>query len=133
MRKYETVIIIPPNLGEAAVDAVVTGVEADIRDRCGGQNLAVNRWGKQNLAYPIRKFTEGYYVLYEYESDGQEVIGQLQGRLRINEGIVRFLTIRRDEELRTEARLKERTAKRKKHGDDMDDSDSFGEDYSDVE
>lgn len=132
MRKYETVIIIPPNLGEAAVDAVVAGVEADIRDRCGGQNLAVNRWGKQNLAYPIRRFTEGYYVLYDYESDGQEVIAQLQGRLRINEGVVRFLTVRRDEELRTEARLKERSAKRKKHAGD-DESDSFGDDYSDGE
>ena len=133
MRKYETVIIIPPNLGEAAMDAVVTGVEADVRDRCGGQNLVVNRWGKQNLAYPIRKFTEGYYVLYEYESDGQEVIGQLHGRLRINEGVVRFLTVRRDEELRTEARLKERAAKRKKHSGDTDESDSFGDDYSDNE
>ena len=133
MKQYETTIVIPPNLSDTEVEAIVTGIEADIRDRCGGSNLVVNRWGKQSLAYPIRKFTEAYYVLYEYESDSKDLVSQLQGRLRINEGIIRFLTIRRDEERRTEARLKEKLAKRKRHGEDLDEGDAFGEDYPDAE
>ena len=114
MRQYETMIILPPNLGEGELDEAITGVETEITDRFGGQNLNVDRWGKKSLAYPIRKFADGYYVLYEYESDVSDLVSQLQSRLRINESIMRFLTIRRDEERQTEARIKPRQAKKKR-------------------
>jgi len=122
MRQYETMIILPPNLGESELEQAVAGVETDLRERFGGQNVTVDRWGKKTLAYPIRKFADGYYVLYEYESDVADLVTQLQNRLRINESVMRFLTIRRDEELRTESRIKERQVKRRRfHPDDHDD------------
>jgi small subunit ribosomal protein S6 len=114
MRHYETVVILPPNLGEAPIEEVVTTVEKELTDRFGAQAVTVNRWGRQTLAYPIKKFKEGYYVLYEFDSDRDDTISGLEARLRINESIIRFLTVRRDEEKRTAERLAARIAKRKK-------------------
>ncbi len=129
MRHYETVVILPPNLGETALEETLTGVEKELVERFGAQQLAVNRWGKQNLAYPIRKFKEGYYILYEYDSEREDTISGLEARLRINESVIRFLTVRRDEELRTAERMKVRCAKRKKNeGMDSGELGSYDED-----
>ncbi len=115
MRHYETVVILPPNLRETVLDEAVTGVEKELAERFGARGVTVNRWGRQNMAYPIRKFKEGYYVLYEYDSEREDTVSGVEARLRINESVMRFLTIRRDEEFRTAERMKARSAKRKKH------------------
>jgi len=114
MRHYETVVILPPNLGETALEEVVVTLEKELSGRFGAQAVTVNRWGKQTLAYPIQKYKEGYYVLYEYDSDKEDTISGMEARLRINESVIRFLTVRRDEEKRTAERLAARIAKRKK-------------------
>lgn len=116
MAQYETTIIMPPVLGEGDLEGVVAGVEKELGERFGGKNIVVNRWGKKTLAYPIKKFNEGYYVHYEYESDSPDCVSGLEGRLRINESVMRFLTVRRDEERRSEGKMKARSAKRRKHG-----------------
>jgi small subunit ribosomal protein S6 len=130
MAHYETTIIAPPILGEADLEGLVAGVEKELGERFGGKNIVVNRWGKRTLAYPIKKFSEGYYVHYEYESDSESCVSGVEGRLRINENVMRFLTIRRDEERRSENKMKQRTAKRRKHGaaEDSDAGDSYDED-----
>ena len=135
MNQYETIIIAPPNLGEADLEGLVTGVEKELAERFGASNLVVHRWGKKTLAYPIRKYTEGYYVLYEYESDNPDCVSGLESRLRINESVMRFLTIRRDEERQSEARMKERFAKRRKHTDsgEVGESDVYTEDFAEEE
>jgi len=118
MRQFETMIVLPPNLGEEEMEKVVGTVETELNDRFGCRNVVVNRWGKKTLAYPIQKFSEGYYVLYEYESEKGDHVTPLQSRLKINENVMRFLTIRRDEERKTEASLKARFARRKKFTSD---------------
>lgn len=135
MAHYETTIIIPPNLGETDLEAVITNVEKELGERFGGQNIVANRWGKKTLAYPIRKFTEGYYVLYEYTSDSENCVSGLESRLRINESIMRFLTVRRDDEFKSEEKMKQRTAKRRKHGaaEDADLVDSAYDDDIEME
>ncbi len=120
MKQYETTIIAPPNLSEAELESLVLGVEKDLSERFNGQNVVVNRWGKRPLAYPIRRFNEGYYVLYEFVSDAEDCISGLEGRLRLNENVMRFLTVRRDEELKTEAKMKARAIKRKKQAEEED-------------
>ncbi len=134
MNQYETIIIAPPNLGETDLEALVTGVEKDLAERFEGKNVVVSRWGKRQLAYPIKKYNEGYYVLYEFESENKDCISGLEARLRLNENVVRFLTVRRDEERKSEARMKERFAKRKKHaGEEGGDSEIYTEDYLEEE
>ncbi len=114
MRHYETIIILPPNLGDEGVETLTTGVEASLSEQFGAENLVANKWGKKNLAYPIRKFNEGYYILYEYDSDSDSCVSGIEGKLKLNENVMRFLTVRRDVELKTEAKMKERFAKHAK-------------------
>jgi small subunit ribosomal protein S6 len=120
MKHYETTIIAPPNLSEADLESLVLGVEKDLNERFDGREVVVNRWGKRPLAYPIRRFNEGYYVLYEFDSEAETCISGLEGRLRLNENVMRFLTVRRDEELKTEAKMKARAAKKKKQAEEED-------------
>jgi len=114
MRHYETTIIIAPDVGEEGAKEAITSIETELKERFEGENIVVSRWGKKPLAYPIRKFNEGFYGFYEYDSSSKSTVPGLEARLRMNEKVIRFLTVRRDEEMKSEARMKERYAKKRK-------------------
>jgi len=59
-------------------------------------NLTANHWGVRQLAYPIRKFTEGYYVLYEAKIDPTR-IKDIERSMQFNEDILRYLVVRKGE------------------------------------
>lgn len=73
-------------------DAIKSLVEKD-----GGTVSVVEGWGRRRMAYPINKKTEGYYVLLEIEGSGQE-IAELERRFRVNDLIMRYMTVRVDED-----------------------------------
>jgi small subunit ribosomal protein S6 len=73
-------------------DAITSLVEKD-----GGTVSVVEGWGRRRMAYPINKKTEGYYVLLEIEGSGQE-IAELERRFRVNDQIMRYMTVRVDED-----------------------------------
>ena len=135
MRHYETMIVVPPNVSESDLDNMVKGYEEELRNRHGASEAVVQKWGKRNLSYPIQKFTEGYYVLCDYKSEKEDIIQSFEGRLRVSETILRFLTIRRDEEEKSEARMKEKLLKRGKSGskEDSGDYDGFGEEDGEMD
>ena len=66
----------------------------------GGNIVRTDDIGRRPLAYPIQKKTEGYYVLFEIEGSGQE-IAELERRMRVNDMIIRYMTVRVDEERKT--------------------------------
>jgi small subunit ribosomal protein S6 len=135
MRHYETMIVVPPTVSESDLDNLIKGYEEELKNRHGANEAVVSKWGKRNLAYPIQKFTEGYYVLCDYQSDKEDIIQSFESRLRVSETILRFLTIRRDEETKSEARMKEKLLKRGKSGakEEASDFDSFGDEDGDLD
>ena len=89
MREYELVFIVHPDLEDTAVTDVVTRVQGWITE-AGGKVNKTDLWGKRKLAYPIRKQTEGYYVLLEISmapANGAE----LERNLRLAEPVMRYL------------------------------------------
>jgi small subunit ribosomal protein S6 len=74
----------------------------------GGAVVRTDAMGRRKLAYPIQKKTEGHYTLFEIEGSGQE-IAELERRMRVNDAVMRFITVRVDEDRKTAAKL---TAKR---------------------
>lgn len=74
----------------------------------GGTVVKTEAMGRRKLAYPIKKKTEGHYTLFEIEGSGQE-IAELERRFRVNDVVMRYITVRVDEERKTAAKL---TAKR---------------------
>jgi len=94
----------------------------------GGTVVKTEVMGRRKLAYPIQKKTEGHYTLFEIEGSGQE-IAELERRFRVNDAVIRFVTVRVDEERKTAAKL---TAKREnRQGRRRNASSNFGEGQKD--
>ncbi|MEZ4653268.1 MAG: 30S ribosomal protein S6 [Candidatus Eisenbacteria bacterium] len=91
MRDYETTIILRTNLEEAEIEKEIKAFEEGITSR-GGEMVLFDRWGKRRLAYEIDRQHEGYYVMARYASSA-EVPAELERRFRINEKLLRYLTV----------------------------------------
>lgn len=91
MKRYETTIIFDPGLEEARVNEEVERVTQPIT-QAGGEIVEVQRWGKRKLAYMIRKRRDGMYVHLKHVSP-PGVIADMDRRFRLNECVLRFLTV----------------------------------------
>ncbi len=96
MNKYEALYIIEAGLSEEETAALVEKFSKVVTDN-GGEVENVNEWGKRRLAYAIDYKTEGYYVLMDFKSN-PEFPAELERNFRINEKIMRFMVIRKEDE-----------------------------------
>jgi small subunit ribosomal protein S6 len=103
-RIYEVLFIADPNLSEPDVDKLTETVQG-YAEKEGGKTQKVEKWGKKRLAYGVGKHKEGWYVLLVAEGPGN-VVKEVERRIRVTDGIFRFLTVRVDEELRKAERRK---------------------------
>jgi small subunit ribosomal protein S6 len=94
MRKYETFFIVDPDLPDETIPVLDNKVQSIVTSN-GGEVLTYVPWGKRKLAYAIRKRTRGLYVLMEY-SGGSKLVAELERNLRIDERILKFITIMLD-------------------------------------
>ncbi len=92
LRDYELVLVISPEVAEEKFEATIDNVSRFITDR-GGTISGIEKWGKKRLAYPIRHFVEGSYVLTRFKF--RPALGrELEASLRISEEVLRHLLIR---------------------------------------
>ena len=91
MTKYETTFILEPGFDENRVNDEIERVSTWIKD-LGGQVLEVQRWGKRRLSYEINRKRDGVYSLVLYEGPGA-VVREVERRLRLNESVMRVLTV----------------------------------------
>ena len=89
--KYEVLYIINPTLGEVGIAALVEKFKAMVEAE--GTLTNIDEWGKRRLAYPIEKFTEGYYVIVNFQSEGN-FPAELERLFGINDSIIRSIVIR---------------------------------------
>jgi len=94
LHDYELVVIISPELMEEAIDGVMGRISRFITES-GGAVPAIERWGKRRLAYPIKHFTEGNYVLARFKLK-PKLSKELEASLQISEEVFRHLLIRLD-------------------------------------
>lgn len=94
LRDYELVVIISPEVADDAVDGVLDNINKLIT-RDGGTVEETDRWGKRKLAYPIKHFLEGNYVLFRCKLEPASGKG-LEASLRISEEVLRHLLVRLD-------------------------------------
>lgn len=93
MRDYEIVFIVRPDLTDEARVAKGERVHSLIVEN-GGSIGKIEDWGKRVLAYPIRHFTDGYYVFTEF-SMPPESVKIIEGRLNIDEELLRYQIVLR--------------------------------------
>ncbi len=92
LRDYELVLVINPEVAEEQLTAAIDNVSRFVTEK-GGSISGVERWGKRRLAYPIKHFVEGNYVLAKFRlkpAFGKE----LEANLRISEDVLRQLLVR---------------------------------------
>jgi small subunit ribosomal protein S6 len=95
LRKYETIIIVRPDLPEEDF-TVVKNRSISAITSMGGQEIAFQDWGKKRLAYPIKKSPKGNYLYFRYLSDGAAVF-ELERNLKVLDSVLRYLTVKLDE------------------------------------
>ncbi len=112
MRIYELGFILKPDLSEPDTQAAVDGVKQALTD--GGANIdKVDDWGKRRLAYRVRGFWNGHYVFIQYSTaEASSLTREVERRLRVADNIIKFMTVRIDEDLKRLRKLRERRAKR---------------------
>jgi small subunit ribosomal protein S6 len=91
-RKYEVMLVITPEYDEEAVAGVIEKYEKLITDRDGIIDK-VTKWGKRKLAYEIKDFTEGVYVILQF-TGGSEICKELDRTLKLSSEVIRFLIVR---------------------------------------
>ena len=94
MNKYESIIIINPNLDEATIKALEDKFTGLINENSKVENVV--EMGKRKLAYEIKKFKEAYYVEFDFESN-PEAIKEIERIYRITDEILKFITVRKED------------------------------------
>jgi small subunit ribosomal protein S6 len=111
-RTYELMFIVRPDMAEEDLDKLISTLESQVASS-GGTAKSVERMGKRRLAYQVRKFSDGIYVLLTVEGSGG-MIHELERRLRVTEPVIKFLTVRIDEEQKRLDKIKKIRESRKK-------------------
>jgi small subunit ribosomal protein S6 len=107
MRVYEELFIVRPDATDEAIDPAIEQLRGVIT-QAGGTVDKAEKWGMRRLAYRVLKFTEGQYILLQFTAK-PETVRELERRLRVNDLVIKFITVRIDEKLkRIEKRRKAR-------------------------
>ena len=111
-RTYELMFIVRPDMTDEDLDKLISTLQAVV-PASGGTVKSVEKMGKRRLAYTVRRFHDGIYVLMVVEGGGP-VMHELERRLRVTEPVIKFLTVRVDEEQKRLDKIKKiRDAKKK--------------------
>ena len=95
MNEYELAFIIQPSVDEARQTAIKERI-AEYIASSGGEVLSSRDWGNRALAYPVRKYTAGFYVVSRFRV-AAAAIAELQRMLRYTEDVLRFVVVRAEE------------------------------------
>jgi small subunit ribosomal protein S6 len=94
-RTYEVMFIVRPDMAEEDLDKLVATLESNAT-AAGAELKNTEKMGKRRLAYLVRGFGDGNYVLMTLNSDGK-AIHEVERRLRVSEPVIKFITVRIDE------------------------------------
>lgn len=107
-RTYEIMFIVRPDIEETEIDKIIETFSGYITSG-GGSIKQTEKMGRRRLAYTVRRFNDGFYILLIVDSPAS-LIHEIERRLRVSEQVIKFITVRTDEE-------DKRVAKIKKHRD----------------
>jgi small subunit ribosomal protein S6 len=110
-RTYELMFIVRPDMPEEEQSKLISTLESSVSSSGGTVKSEV--WGKRRLAYAVRRFHDGLFVLLTLEGDGA-MVHELERRLRVTEPVIKFITVRVDEEQKRLDKIKAIRDSRKK-------------------
>lgn len=120
MRRYETIYIVNPNLEADSLREVVTKF-SDLTKKLKGYIVKVNEWGKRKLAYEVRRFDKGHYVVLDF-CGLPEIVKELERNLKLDDRVLKYLTVKIDEDVDPEDLVGKEQEKEDKKEDKKQDS-----------
>lgn len=103
-RTYEVMFIVRPDVADEDLDKLISTIETNISN-AGGTVKSTERMGKRRLAYMVGKFADGQYILVTVDGTG-EMVKEIERRLRVTEQVIKFITVRIDEDQKRLAKIK---------------------------
>ena len=113
-RTYELMFIVRPDMAEEDQDRLISSLEGAVGSS-GGRVTNVEKMGKRRLAYTVRKFNDGIYILLTFEGSGG-LVHELERRLRVSEPVIKFLSVRVDKEQKRLDKIKALREARRRTG-----------------
>lgn len=92
MRRYETIYILRPNLGEEEINTLIDNTNAIILKE-GGTIINLDRWGLRKFAYPIKKESQGTYILCDFATEPAAVF-EMERKFRIDDSVLKYMTVK---------------------------------------
>ncbi len=111
-RLYEVMFIVRPEVEDEEADKLIEALSTTVKTG-GGVVKSAEKLGRRKLAYQVRKFNDGNYILFTVEANGAVVL-ELERRLRVTEQVIKFITVRMDEEEKRLAKVKANRGVRRK-------------------
>ena len=109
MHKYEMIFVVRPDVPDDEVDKLAAQMEG-VATHAGGKVEKIEKMGRRRLAYRIRGQQEGFYLYFLLEGSG-DTVKEFERRLKVSDAVIKFLTVRVDEELQRAEKLKAFRAK----------------------
>ena len=106
MRIYEELFIVRPDATDEEIDPLVEQLKSVITKSKGTVDK-VDKWGVKKLAYRVKKRAEGNYILVQFSS-GPDVVKELERRLRVSDLVLKFITVRQDEKMKIDAKMRKK-------------------------
>src|SRR5690349_13680838 len=103
-RLYDLIFIVRPATPEDEIKKVLTAVEHTCAEK-GGKIEKTEHWGTRKLAYRVDKHREGIYVYQQIRTAHHELIAEIERRLRVYDVVIKYLTVRLDEDLKRQKKL----------------------------
>jgi len=104
-RLYDLIFICRPDTPEPDVDKVIATIEHTATEK-GAKIEKTEKWGRKRMAYRVQRLREGLYVYMVVRSSHGEVVKELERRLKVADPVIKYLTVRLDEELKRQEKLK---------------------------
>ena len=103
-RTYEIMFIVRPDVEEAELDKLIETFSGYVTGG-GGSVKTTEKMGRRRLAYTVKKFNDGFYVLLVVDAPAS-LVSEIERRLRVSEPVIKFITVRMDEEDKRVAKIK---------------------------
>ena len=110
-RLYDLIFIARPATPEEEIKKVIHSLETAVAEK-GGKIEKTEHWGTRKLAYKVAKHREGIYIYQQVRTNHGELVHELERRLGVQDAVIKYQTIRLDEELKRQKKLSQKREQR---------------------
>ena len=110
-RTYDLIFICRPATPEEEIDKLIATLEHTIQERAGKVEKK-EKWGARKMAYRVHRHREGYYVLLTLHATQGDMVHELERRLKVSDIVIKYMTVRLDEDIKRQKRLAQRREKK---------------------